>query len=98
MPQSSVNRPSIISCPAVDAAPHAYADVCAVRIVRRRRDVVLRHEGLKHLRLRRPQTQALQSQEHGRRENSTRGLPVDVRHVLIPLSLIASNSRDITEN
>ena len=31
-------------------------DVRAVRIVRRRRDVVVRHEGLEHLRLRRPQT------------------------------------------
>ena len=70
-----------------NAAPHAYArrlDICAVRIVRRRRDVVLWHEGLEHLRLRRPQTQTLQSQEHGRSENSTRGLPIDVRHVLIP--------------
>ena len=84
--------------PVPNAAPHANADLPAVRIVRRRPDVVLRHEGLEHLRLRRPQTQTVQSQEHGRRENSTRGLPVDVRHVLIPLSLIASNSRDITEN
>jgi len=69
--------------PIANAAPHAYADICAFLIVRRRRDVVLRHEGLEHLRLRRPQTQTLQSQEHGRSENSTRGLPGNLRHVLI---------------
>ena len=61
--------------------------VRAVRIVRRRRDVVLRHEGLEHLRLRRPQTQTLQSQEHGRSENSTRGLPCHLLNVLIPYPL-----------
>ena len=59
-------------------------DVRAVRIVRRRRDVVLRHEALEHLRLRRPQTQTVQSQEHGRRENSTRGLPGHLQYLLIP--------------
>ena len=55
--------------PIPNAAPHTqtrYDDIRAVRVVRRRRDVVLRHEGLQHLRLRRPQTQTLQSQEHGR--------------------------------
>ena len=56
-------------------------------VVRRRRDVVLRHEGLEHLRLRRPQTQTLQSQEHGRSENSTRGLPCHLLNVLIPYPL-----------
>ena len=70
-----------------NAAPHANADVRAVRIVRRRRDVVLRHEGLQHLRLRRPQTQTVQSQEHGRSENSTRGLPCHLLNVLIPYPL-----------
>ena len=66
----------------------SHADVRAVRIVRRRRDVVLRHEGLEHLRLRRPQAQTLQSQEHGRSENSTRGLPGHLQYLLIhPLSL-----------
>ena len=53
-------------------SPASHADVRAVRIVRRRRDVVLRHEGLEHLRLRRPQTQTLQSQEHGRSGNLLR--------------------------
>ena len=70
--------------PIANAAPHAYADVRAFLIVRRRRDVVLRHEGLEHLRLRRPQTQTLQSQEHGRSENSTRGLPGHLQYLLIP--------------
>jgi len=83
--------------PIANAAPHAYAvpshaDVRAVRIVRRRRDVVLRHEGLEHLRLRRPQTQTLQSQEHGRSENSTRGLPRHLRH-LLESPVIASINR-----
>ena len=68
--------------------------------VRGRPDVVLRHEGLEHLRLRRPQTQTVQSQEHGRSENSTRGLPLDVRHLLIdPLDRSPIPKYiDITEN
>ena len=79
--------------------PYAYArrlDICAFRIVRRRRDVVLRHEGLEHLRLRRPQTQTLQSQEHGRSENSTRGLPGHLQYLLItyPLSQVTRHHKN----
>ena len=77
--------------PIANAAPHTqtrYDDVRAVRIVRRRRDVVVRHEGLEHLRLRRSKIKTVQSQEHGRFSKRPRGLPTNVRHVLIhPLSL-----------
>ena len=61
----------------------------AVRIVRRRPDVVLRDEGLEHLRLRSPEGQArrnaraLQGEEHGRRAVRARGVPKDVRDLSV---------------
>ena len=44
--------------PVPNAAPHANADLPAVRIVRRRPDVVLRDEGLQHMRLRHREAEA----------------------------------------
>ena len=83
--------------PIANAAPHAYArrlDICAVRIVRRRRDVVLRHEGLEHLRLRWTEGQAgrnaraLQREEHGRRAVRARGVPGDLWNVSLVITLL----------